>query len=66
MSHHQNAGQRHDIKTANRSFENAAKPKHLGTDDNKAMLDTELHLQRKVGAVSTQKCTLSFNSESSV
>jgi hypothetical protein len=31
MSHHQNAGQNHDIKIANRSFENVAQFKHLAT-----------------------------------
>jgi hypothetical protein len=29
MSHHQNAGQNHDIKVANRSFENVAQFKYL-------------------------------------
>jgi hypothetical protein len=30
MSRHQNAGQNHDIKIANRSYENVAKLQHLG------------------------------------
>jgi hypothetical protein len=30
LSHHQNAGQNCDIKTANRSFENVAQFKYLG------------------------------------
>jgi hypothetical protein len=31
LSHHQNAEQNHDIKVANRSIENVAQFKHLGT-----------------------------------
>jgi hypothetical protein len=31
LSHHQNAGQNHDINTANRCFENVAKSKYFGT-----------------------------------
>jgi hypothetical protein len=31
LSHHQNAGQNHDIKIANRSFENVAQFRYLGT-----------------------------------
>jgi hypothetical protein len=31
LSRHQNAGQTHDINRANRSFENAAQFKYLGT-----------------------------------
>jgi hypothetical protein len=30
LSHHQNAGQSHDIKIANRSFENVAQFRYLG------------------------------------
>jgi hypothetical protein len=30
LSHHQNAGQNHDIKIANRSFENVSQFKYLG------------------------------------
>jgi hypothetical protein len=31
LSHHQNAGKNHGIKTANRSFENVTQFKYLGT-----------------------------------
>jgi hypothetical protein len=31
LFHHQNAGQNHDVKTANKSFENVAQFKYLGT-----------------------------------
>jgi hypothetical protein len=31
LSYHQNAGQNHDIKIADRSFENVAQFRHLGT-----------------------------------
>jgi hypothetical protein len=31
LSHHQNAGQNHDIKTANRSLENVVQFRYLGT-----------------------------------
>jgi ribosomal protein S2 len=31
LSRHQNAGQNHDIKTANRCFENVAQFRYLGT-----------------------------------
>jgi hypothetical protein len=31
LSHHQNVGQNHDIKTSNKAFENMAQLKYLGT-----------------------------------
>jgi hypothetical protein len=31
LSHHQNAGKNHDIRIANRFFENVAQLKHFGT-----------------------------------
>jgi hypothetical protein len=31
LSHHHNAGQSHDIKIANKSFENVAQFRYLGT-----------------------------------
>jgi hypothetical protein len=43
LSHHQNAGQNHDIKRANRSFENVAQFKHLGkTVTNQNLIQEEI------------------------
>jgi hypothetical protein len=43
LSHHQNAGQNHDIKVANRGFENAAQFKYLGTTPtNKIWIQEEI------------------------
>jgi hypothetical protein len=33
LSHHQNGGQNHDIKTANRCFDNVAQFKYSGMGD---------------------------------
>jgi hypothetical protein len=40
LSHHQNAGQNHDIKIANRSFENVAQLKIFGNKSNKSKPDS--------------------------
>jgi hypothetical protein len=40
LSHHQNAGQNHDIKIANRSFENVAEFKYFWNEINKSKFDS--------------------------
>jgi hypothetical protein len=40
LSRHQNAGQNHDIKIANRSFDNVAQFKYLGTTVKKSKPDS--------------------------
>jgi hypothetical protein len=43
LYHHQNARKNHDIKTANRSFENVAQFKYLGmTSTNQNMIQEEM------------------------
>jgi hypothetical protein len=43
LSRHQNAGQNHDIKIANRSFENVSQFKYLGTTiRNENMIQKEI------------------------
>jgi hypothetical protein len=43
MSHHQNAGQNHDIKIGNRCFENVAKFNYLGmTARNQNLIQDEI------------------------
>jgi hypothetical protein len=39
LSRHQNAGQNHDIKIANRCFENVAQFRYFGNNDNKSKPD---------------------------
>jgi hypothetical protein len=41
MSHHQNAGQNHNIKIANRSFGNLVKFRYLGTVTNRNLIHEE-------------------------
>jgi hypothetical protein len=38
LSYHQNAGKNHDIKIANRSFENMAELKYMGTITNQNLI----------------------------
>jgi hypothetical protein len=40
LSHHQNARQNHNIKIANRSFENVVQFKHLGTAATRSKFDS--------------------------
>jgi hypothetical protein len=43
LSHHQNAGQNHDIKTANRCFENVEQFRYLGmTITNQNVIQEEI------------------------
>jgi hypothetical protein len=43
LSHHQNAGQNHDLQRANKRFENAAQFKYLGTTTtNQNLIQEEL------------------------
>jgi hypothetical protein len=44
LSHHQNAGQNHNIKMANRSFENVTQLKHFGmTVTNQNFIQEEIN-----------------------
>jgi hypothetical protein len=50
LSHHQNAGQNHSIKIANRCFENAAHFKYLGTIiTNKSLIQEEIKRRLNLG-----------------
>jgi hypothetical protein len=52
MSHHKNAGQDHNIKTANRSSENVAKLKYLGmTATNRNLIHEEIKSPIEFGAM---------------
>jgi hypothetical protein len=60
LSRHQNAGQSHDIKTANRSFENVAQFRYLGkTVTNQNLIQEEIKRRLNSGNVcyhSVQEC----------
>jgi hypothetical protein len=50
LSRHQNAGQNHDIKIANRSFENVAQFKYLGTTvANQISIQEEIEMRLNSG-----------------
>jgi hypothetical protein len=50
LSHHQNGGQNHDIKTANRSFENVAQFKYMGmTVTNQNSIQEEIKRKLNLG-----------------
>jgi hypothetical protein len=51
LSRHQNAGQNHDIKIANRSFENVAQLKYLGTTvTNQKWIEEEIKRRLNLGS----------------
>jgi hypothetical protein len=50
LSHHQNAGQNLDVKTANKSFEYVSQFKYLEDDSNKSKL-IEKEIKRRVSSV---------------
>jgi hypothetical protein len=53
MSCYQNAGQNHDMKTANRSFENVAQLKYLGMSvTNQNLIQEEMKRRLKLGNAS--------------
>jgi hypothetical protein len=50
LSHHQNAGQNHDIKMANRCFENVGQFRHLGkTIRNQNLIQEEIKMRLNSG-----------------
>jgi hypothetical protein len=52
LSHHQNAGQNHDIKKANRPSENVAQLKHLGmTVTNQNLIQEKIQSKPNCGNV---------------
>jgi hypothetical protein len=53
LSRHNNAGQNHDIKIANRSFENVAQFKYLGTTvTNQNLIQEQIKRRLNLGNVS--------------
>jgi hypothetical protein len=61
MSRRRKVGQKHSIKIANRSFEDVAKFRYLGTT-----LTSELHARRDQEQTKFRERLLPFGSESSV
>jgi hypothetical protein len=50
LSHHQNAGQNHDIKIGNRCFENVEQFRYLGTTiTNRNLIQEEIKRRLKSG-----------------
>jgi ribosomal protein S2 len=50
LSRHQNTGQNHDIKIANRCFENVAQPRYLGTTiTNQNLIQEEIKRRLNAG-----------------
>jgi ribosomal protein S2 len=53
LSHHQNVGQNHDIKIANRCFENVVQFRYLGTTvTNQNLIQEEIKKRLKLGNAS--------------
>jgi ribosomal protein S2 len=53
LSHHQNVGQNHDLKIANRCFENVVQFRYLGTTvTNQNLIQEEIKSRLKLGNAS--------------
>jgi hypothetical protein len=56
MSHHQNAGQNHNIRMADRSFENVVQIKYLGTTvTNQNLINEEIKSRLNLGNARSQR-----------
>jgi hypothetical protein len=49
LSHHQNAGQIHDIRIGDRCFENLAQFTYLGTITNQNLIQEEIKSRQNLG-----------------